>query len=131
MRSNVPGVHIPDAIIKRIEGAEDQKKEGKQLCIDIINEVKEDLRACPASTSWPIARKNMLLEMVHDPGVLTGRQPWKREVNPGDAAIAERFGTSSRRQRREPAGNGRSRRPPSTASDALISRAIGGGAYRL
>ena len=29
-----PGVHIPDEIIKRLEGAEDQKKEGKQLCID-------------------------------------------------------------------------------------------------
>ena len=41
MRSNVPGVHIPDEVIKRLEGAEDQKKEGKQLCIDIINEVKE------------------------------------------------------------------------------------------
>ncbi len=31
----------PDAVIKRLEGAADQKKEGKQLCIDIINEVKE------------------------------------------------------------------------------------------
>src|SRR5690606_24592122 len=41
IRSNVPGIHIPDAVIKRLEGAADQKKEGKQLCIDIINEVKE------------------------------------------------------------------------------------------
>ncbi len=41
IRSNVPGIHIPDAIIKRLEGADDQKREGKQLCIDIINEVKE------------------------------------------------------------------------------------------
>ena len=41
IRSNVPGIHIPDSIIKRLEGAQDQKKEGKQLCIDIINEVKE------------------------------------------------------------------------------------------
>ena len=32
IRSNVPGIHIPDAIIKRLEGAQDQKKEGKQLC---------------------------------------------------------------------------------------------------
>ncbi|TJW63203.1 MAG: methylenetetrahydrofolate reductase, partial [Mesorhizobium sp.] len=41
IRSNVPGIHIPDQIVKRLEGAQDQKKEGKQLCIDIINEVKE------------------------------------------------------------------------------------------
>src|SRR5688500_3711538 len=37
MRSNVPGVHIPDSVIARLEGAVDQKKEGKQACIDIIN----------------------------------------------------------------------------------------------
>src|SRR5215510_768433 len=36
MRSNVPGVHVPDAVVKRLEGAQDQKKEGKKLCIDII-----------------------------------------------------------------------------------------------
>jgi 5,10-methylenetetrahydrofolate reductase len=41
MRSNVPGVHIPDSIIDRLEGAEDQKKEGRQICIDLIQEVKE------------------------------------------------------------------------------------------
>ena len=41
IRSNVPGVHIPDAVIKRLEGAQDQKAEGKRLCIDILNEVKE------------------------------------------------------------------------------------------
>ena len=32
IRSNVPGIHIPDAIVTRLEGAQDQKKEGKQLC---------------------------------------------------------------------------------------------------
>lgn len=58
IRSNVPGIHIPDAVIKRLEGAEDQKKEGKQLCIDIINEVKE-IEGVSAFTSWPTARKNM------------------------------------------------------------------------
>ena len=41
MKGNVPGVHIPDEVIRRIEGAADQKAEGKRLCIDIINEVKD------------------------------------------------------------------------------------------
>ena len=41
IRSNVPGVHIPDSILKRLEGAENQKKEGRQICIDLIQEVKE------------------------------------------------------------------------------------------
>jgi hypothetical protein len=45
-------------IIKRLEGAENQKAEGKQICIDIINEVKE-IKALSASMSWPTGRKNM------------------------------------------------------------------------
>ena len=30
IRSNVPGVHIPDGVIKRLEGAQNQKAEGKR-----------------------------------------------------------------------------------------------------
>ena len=41
MRSNVPGVHIPDEVITRLEGAQNQKAEGKRLCIDIIQRVRE------------------------------------------------------------------------------------------
>ncbi len=41
IRSNVPGVHIPDSILDRLEGAQDQKKEGRQICIDLIQEVRE------------------------------------------------------------------------------------------
>ena len=36
MRKNVPGVHIPDAIIKRLEGADDQKAEGISLCVCLL-----------------------------------------------------------------------------------------------
>lgn len=41
IRSNVPGVHIPDAVLDRLEGAKDEKKEGRQICIDLIQEVQE------------------------------------------------------------------------------------------
>ena len=36
MRNNVPGVHIPDAVIKRLEGAKDQAREGVNLCVELI-----------------------------------------------------------------------------------------------
>ena len=42
IRSNVAGVHIPDAIIKRLAGAEDQKQEGVNICIDMINADSRD-----------------------------------------------------------------------------------------
>jgi 5,10-methylenetetrahydrofolate reductase len=42
MRKNVPGVHIPDAIVERMRGAGKgkQRAEGVQICVDIIEEVK-------------------------------------------------------------------------------------------
>ena len=41
IRSNVPGIHIPDAVIARLEGAQNQKQEGKKLCIEIIQQCRE------------------------------------------------------------------------------------------
>jgi len=41
IRSNVPGVVIPDAVINRLKGAEDQKAEGLQLCVDMMQQVRE------------------------------------------------------------------------------------------
>ena len=41
IRGNVPGVHIPDAVIARLEGAEKQKLEGKKICIELIQQIRE------------------------------------------------------------------------------------------
>ncbi len=90
IRSNVPGVHIPDHVIARLEGAQDQKKEGKQLCIDIINEVKE-IAGVSGIHVMAYRQEEYVAEIVHESGVLKGRRPWKREPNPVDALVAERL----------------------------------------
>ena len=90
MRSNVPGVHIPDHIIERLEGAADQKKEGKQICIDIINEVKE-IEGVSGIHVMAYRQEEYVAEMVADSGVLKGRRPWKREVLPHEEQIADRM----------------------------------------
>ncbi|MCW5706344.1 methylenetetrahydrofolate reductase [Shinella yambaruensis] len=90
IRSNVPGIHIPDSVIARLEGAQDQKKEGKQLCIDIINEVKE-IEGVSGIHVMAYRQEEYVAEIVHDSGVLKGRQPWKREPNPVDQLVAERI----------------------------------------
>lgn len=41
IRNNIPGIVIPDPIIKRLEGAQDQRKEGIQICTDIVQEIHE------------------------------------------------------------------------------------------
>lgn len=91
MRANVPGVHIPDTVIQRLEGAADQKAEGKRLCIDIINEVKEIDGVCGIHV-MAYRQEEFVAEIVAESGVLMGRQPWKREARPDDALVAERLG---------------------------------------
>ena len=90
IRSNVPGIHIPDSVIKRLEGAQDQKKEGKQLCIDIINEVKE-IEGVSGVHVMAYRQEEYVAEIVHESGVLKGRRPWKPETTPTDALVAERL----------------------------------------
>ena len=91
MRTNVPGVHIPDAVIARLEGAADQKAEGKRLCIDIINEVKE-IEGVSGIHVMAYRQEEFVAEIVAESGVLKGRKPWKREARPDDAIVAERLG---------------------------------------
>ncbi|OLP61509.1 5,10-methylenetetrahydrofolate reductase [Xaviernesmea oryzae] len=91
MRANVPGVHIPDSIIARLEGAEDQKAEGKRICIDIINEVKE-IEGVAGIHVMAYRQEEYVAEIVHESGVLNGRRPWRREPAPDEAALRERLG---------------------------------------
>ena len=40
IRTHVPGVHIPDEIIRRLAGASDGALEGRKLCIELIQEIR-------------------------------------------------------------------------------------------
>ncbi|HRO14297.1 MAG TPA: methylenetetrahydrofolate reductase [Paracoccus sp. (in: a-proteobacteria)] len=90
IRSNVPGVHIPDAVIARLEGARDQKAEGKRLCIDIINEVKE-IPGVAGVHVMAYRQEEYVAEIVDESGVLKGRRPWRHEFRSDDARVAERL----------------------------------------
>jgi len=90
IRSNVPGIHIPDAVIARLEGAKDQKAEGKRLCIDIINEVKEIAGVCGIHV-MAYRQEEYVAEIVSESGVLRGRRPWQREAARDEDVVAERM----------------------------------------
>ena len=77
MRANVPGVHIPDSVIARLEGAADQKAEGKRLCIDIIQQVRE-IPGVSGVHMMAYRQESLVAEIVHESGILKGRQPWRR-----------------------------------------------------
>jgi len=88
IRSNVPGIHIPDAVIDRIEGAKDQKREGRNICIEIIQHVRE-MKGVSGIHVMAYRQEEWVADIVERSGVLKGRKPWQKELNPGDLAAAE------------------------------------------
>jgi len=75
MRSNVPGVHIPDSIIKRMAGAEKPALEGRKICTEIIQEVK-DIKGVAGVHIMAYRQEDAVPEIVTNSGVLQGRVPW-------------------------------------------------------
>ena len=41
MNENLFGVYVPDQIIKRLEGAENQKEESKKICLELIESFRD------------------------------------------------------------------------------------------
>jgi len=75
LRSNVPGVHIPDDIITRLEGAENQKAEGQKICIELMQQVKE-ISGVSGVHVMAYRQEHYVAEMVQASGVLDGRLAW-------------------------------------------------------
>ena len=73
MRSNVPGVHIPDAVIARLEGAEKPKAEGKRLCIELIQQIRE-IAGVGGVHVMAYRQEELVSDIISESGVLTGRR---------------------------------------------------------
>ena len=69
IRANVPGVHIPDAVIKRLEGAEKQKTEGRKMCVEMIQEIK-DIPGVAGIHLMAYRQEEFVSEIVTESGVL-------------------------------------------------------------
>jgi methylenetetrahydrofolate reductase (NADH) len=80
IRNNVAGVHIPDAVIKRLEGAQDQAHEGVNVCIDMINELRET-EGISGVHIMAYRQEHRVPEIVEKTGVLAGRTPWQPGVD--------------------------------------------------
>ena len=75
IRSNVPGIHIPDGIIKRLEGAEQPKLEGRRICIELIQQIRE-IEGVSGVHIMAYRQEESVPEIVEQSGVLGGRVPW-------------------------------------------------------
>lgn len=69
MKNDVPGMEIPDSLIERMQKAEDKKKEGIQIAIDMCNELKE-IPGVAGIHIMPVGWEAALPEIVKGAGFL-------------------------------------------------------------
>jgi len=75
MRENVPGVHIPDNIIKRLNDAEKPAREGRNICVELMQEIKE-IEGVSGLHVMAYRQEKWVGSVVKRSGVLNGRTPW-------------------------------------------------------
>ena len=94
MRKNVPGVHIPDDVINRLKGADDQKQEGVNLCVDLIQQIKE-IEGISGVHVMAYKQEERVPEIVERSNALNNRTPWHPKMYTGDATIQSQMDTSN------------------------------------
>ncbi|NNE57960.1 MAG: methylenetetrahydrofolate reductase [Hellea sp.] len=78
MRSNVPGVHIPDELVRRLEQSEKPKLEGRKICAEIMQQVKE-IDGVAGVHVMAYRQEKWVGDVVKCSGVLGDRKPWAPE----------------------------------------------------
>lgn len=84
IRSNVPGIHIPDDVIRRLKGADNEEEEGVNVCVDMIAELRE-IEGVHGIHIMAYRQEHRVAEIVERSGVLGNRIPWR----PGIASTNE------------------------------------------
>jgi methylenetetrahydrofolate reductase (NADPH) len=75
MRSNVPGVHIPDEVIERLRKTPKQRKreEGKKICVEIIQQVRE-MEGVHGVHLMAYRQEELVAEIVEEAGLMSRRR---------------------------------------------------------
>jgi len=86
MRSNVPGIHVPDPVIDRMEKAAKPGDEGKKICIELIQQIRE-IKGVAGVHVMAYRREHQVSEIILESGVLKGRAGSGARRRAGDAAV--------------------------------------------
>jgi methylenetetrahydrofolate reductase (NADPH) len=75
MRTHVPGVVIPDEIIKRLQGvpASSQRQEGKRICVEIIQQLRE-IEGISGVHVMAYRQEELVAEIIEEAGLLPRRR---------------------------------------------------------
>lgn len=75
IRNNVPGIHIPEHVIERLAGAENPKKEGQKICVELIQQIRE-IPGVSGVHVMAYRQEEAVADIIKQSGVLQGRVPW-------------------------------------------------------
>jgi 5,10-methylenetetrahydrofolate reductase len=74
MRAHVPGIHVPDAVIARLEQARDPREAGIRICVETIQRIRA-IEGVAGIHVMATKKEKLIQEIVHASGVLAGRSP--------------------------------------------------------
>jgi methylenetetrahydrofolate reductase (NADPH) len=66
---------VPDALVARLGGAKDQAAEGRSICVELIQEMRE-IRGVSGVHIMAYRQEESVQEIVERTGILRGRRPW-------------------------------------------------------
>jgi methylenetetrahydrofolate reductase (NADPH) len=78
LRHHVAGVHIPDTVVQRLAGAAKPKAEGRKICVELIQEIRE-IKGVSGVHVMAYRQEEAVAEVIDASGVLNGRIPWYPE----------------------------------------------------
>ncbi len=69
MNANLFGVHVPDAIIERLDGAQDQKAEGRAICAELLQGMAE-IEGCAGAHLMAPHQEAACAQVIRESGLL-------------------------------------------------------------
>ncbi|MEM7406087.1 MAG: methylenetetrahydrofolate reductase [Pseudomonadota bacterium] len=72
MRDNVPGIHIPDPLIERVEAAAKPGEEGLRICVELIQQIRE-IEGVAGVHIMAYRREHLVGEIIERSGLLAER----------------------------------------------------------
>jgi 5,10-methylenetetrahydrofolate reductase len=73
MNEKLFGVHIPDAIVHRLEKSADQRAEGRRICVELLQELAEIDGVAGAHLMAP-RQEEAIAEAIAESGLLQKRE---------------------------------------------------------
>ena len=73
LRDHVPGIHIPDHLITRVERSANPGEESKRICIELIQRIRE-VKGIAGVHLMAYRREHLVEEIIEESGVLKQRR---------------------------------------------------------